>query len=131
MSKIIKLTESQIRMVMNEGYDGPKEKILKKVNLGGIDIWAKINEGDDCMWVCWNYENGRKSQQCSEWLRHVKGNLYSTMTQWDELDYVLKALGVKKVSEKSNISDWGDGDTDKFTRTVYDFSSVFSSENII
>ena len=97
-------------------------QVLKKVKANGLDIWAEL-EGVT-MWIKWNYENGKPHSQRSEWLRHEKGSLFSTMTDWDELDFALQSLGVKKVSSKSHIEDYGNNDTDVFTKSVYDFSSI-------
>lgn len=124
---IIGLSESRIHDIIMESVskvltENTNDHILKKVNVNNVDIWAELK--GDTMWVRWNYENGRPGTQRSEWFRHVKGSLFSTHTQWDELDFALDALGVKKVSEKKSISDWGNGDTDEFTKSVYDFSSI-------
>ena len=134
MKKVFRITEQElhnivkdaVKSVLNEyNYKRPERKILKSVNAKGINIIAYFEEGDDTMWVEWNGENDPITYTRTEWLRHVKDNLYSTYTNWDELDFALKALGVKKVGEKNHISDWGDGDTDTFTNSLYDFSSVF------
>ena len=120
----ISLTESRLHNIIMESISKilSEGHILKKVNADNFDIWAELD--GDTMWVRWNYEHGRPGTQRSEWFRHVKGSLFSTHTQWDELDFALDALGVKKVSEKKSISDWGNGDTDEFTKSVYDFSSI-------
>lgn len=99
---------------------------LKSVNANGFNIWAEL-EGDT-MWVMWNYKEGKPYTQRSEWLSHVKGPLFSTYTNWDELDFALASLGVKKVSEKSHIEDWGNDDKDTFVKSVYDFSPILKQK---
>lgn len=77
------------------------------------------------LWVAWNYE-GIPYSKCAEWFDTVDSDrkLYSTLTNWDELDEALSLIGAKKVKSSSFGSDWGDGDIDIFTRNVYDFSNV-------
>lgn len=112
------ITEAINKVVICES----NHRILKKVKNKGLKIWAEL-EGNT-MWIKWNYEDGKPYSQCSEWLRHENGPLFSTMTEWDELDFALESLGIKKVSSKSHIEDWGNDDTDVFTKSVYDFSSI-------
>ena len=133
--KIIKLTESDlhnivsdaVKSIIGEGAFNPRRrKILKTVKENGFVISALFEDGDDSMCIEWNREGGPITQTRTEWLRHKKDNLYSTYTNWDELDLALKALGVKKVGQKSHVSDWGGGDTDRFTNSYYDFSSILN-----
>ena len=98
---------------------------LKEVDAGDTIVWAEL-EGDT-MWVKWNEKGGKPYSKRSEWLRHVKGPLFSTMTAWDELDDAIAALGVTKVDERSHIEDWGNDDTDIFTTYIYDFSPVLGN----
>lgn len=126
--KKIRLTESDLRNIVIKSVsrilnEAPSRRILKEVKANGLDIWAEL-EGKT-MWVKWNYEKGKPSTESAEWFRHEKGPLYSTYTEWDELDFALEALGVKRVHQRSYVSDWGEGDTDEFTKAVYDFSPVF------
>lgn len=78
------------------------------------------------LWVHWNYEGYPHSFGRAEWFDTVdeERKLYSTLTNWDELDEALSIIGAKKVKSSSFGSDWGDGDIDIFTRNVYDFSNV-------
>ena len=108
-----------VKRVLNEDTNVYK---IKSINVNGIDIWAEL-EGDT-MWVRQNYEGGKPYTQRSEWFRHVKGSLFSTYTQWDELDFALDSLGVRKVYEKKHIEFYSDDDKDTFTNSLYDFSSI-------
>lgn len=126
--KKIRLTESDLRNIVIKSMsrilnEAPISRVLKEVKANGLDIWAEL-EGKT-MWVKWNYEKGKPYTKRAVWFHHEEGPLYSTYTEWHELDFALKALGVKRVHQRSYVSDWGEGDTDKFTKAVYDFSSVF------
>lgn len=76
--------------------------------------------------VRWNYEGCPRSFERAVSFHTVNAErkLYSTLTNWDELDEALSLIGAKKVKSSSFDSDWGDGDIDIFTRKVYDFSNV-------
>lgn len=96
-----------------------------KVISNGFVVQAE-KDGNGTIWVRWNKVNGKPYTERSEWFNKVDTlrELHSTITEWDELDNALQALGVKKVNERRFGSDWGNGDVDLFTAKVYDFSTL-------
>ena len=134
----MKLSEKKIHNIIKEtikdfllneyNYQPKKKIILKKVKKNNIIVTAFFYKGSSDMNVEWNEENAPITYQRNEWLSHVKGNLYSTYTEWNELDFALDALGVKRVKSKQYIDDYGNHDTDIFTNTLYDFSSVINGK---
>ena len=116
---IRRIVEQTVREAINE-----QRERLSDGEYGDMDVWAELDD-DGTIWVEWNYKDGPRSSTRSVWFSKVRGNIYRPGTgPWDELDNALKTLGVRKVGEKSYISDWGEGDTDKFTTEFYDFTPI-------
>jgi hypothetical protein len=104
------------------------DKVTPTKKIGDYDAWVGI-EGN-MLWVEWNWSGATSRTSIrSEWFNpvNVEKGIYSTLTNWNELDEILEGWGVKPVAKKSWISDWGNHDTDKFTNTAYDFSSVIAA----
>ena len=100
-----------------------KETEIKRVEKNGNVNVLSIQEKTESLLVKWNRVGAERWQTRSEWLHKTstKG-VYSTMQNWDELFEAIEALGgVKLKKEKSYISDWGDGDYDKFTSYFFKF----------
>lgn len=100
-------------------------KTIKETKIGKTTYKIAMDEYNT-IFVCWNPTEIHAFER-AEWLNDTKTDgIFSTLTNWDELDNAVIALG-GKVNKNGGgfVSDWGDGDIDVFTRTYYDFRSVF------
>ena len=100
-----------------------KRTEIKRVNKNGNVNVLFLEEKTNSIFIEWNRENAERWQTRSEWLHATKTKgVYTTMQNWDELFESIEALGgVRLKYEKSYISDWGDGDCDKFTSLYFKF----------
>lgn len=88
------------------------------------DIWACIGK-DGYITIRWNRVGASRSMTSSEWLKPVKGSdkYFSSMSNWDELNWALSCLGVKKEKVKSyKVDEFGD--TKEFFCSYYDLSPI-------
>lgn len=96
----------------------------KEFIIGKQVAWVEI-KNNKTLWVEWKYINKGPNEIRSVWFDTVneKKHLYSTATQWDELDDILSGLGVIAVKQNSWAYD-DFGEIEKFTRTTYDFTKL-------
>lgn len=87
-------------------------------------------DSSNTLWVEWNGIGNPTSMTRDEWFKTINPDKsqFSTLTNWDELDEILKGLGVKVARSSSFVNDWGNGDQDTFTENVYDFSNIIPSD---
>lgn len=101
-----------------------KAKDERHLRPADYDIRASI-ENDGCVKVEWKRDGSPRSMTVSDWLKPVKGSdtHYTSMSNWDDLDWVLQCLGVKKVKKSTQkVDDFGDVKT--FVTSYYDLSSI-------
>ena len=88
------------------------------------DVWASI-DNDGYVTVEWKKAGSPRSMTVSDWLKPVRGSetYYTSMSNWDDLDWALQCLGVKKVKKSTQkVDDFGDVKT--FVTSYYDLSSI-------
>ena len=99
-------------------------RLIKEVTLKGV-YYAAFMEKDSIL-IEWNHHPQVRAFTNSEWLEPTnKKGMYFTPNDWDELTEAVEALGGVKADKKySHTSDWGNGDTDKFYKNIYDLSNI-------
>lgn len=88
------------------------------------DVWASI-DNDGCVTVEWKKVGSPRSMTISDWLKPIDGSdtYYKSMSNWDDLDWALECLGVKKVKKSAQkVDDFGDVKT--FVTSYYDLSPI-------
>lgn len=110
------------------------ERLLKHITVtnkrhlrpSDYDIWASIGT-DNYVTIRWKEVGKPRSFTCSEWMKPVEtsGKFYSSYANWDEMDWALECLGVRKVKKQyEKVDEFGDIKT--FTKSYYDLTSLFS-----
>ena len=111
---------------------GNGRRLLKHVNVedkrhlrpSDYDVWASM-DNDGCVAVEWKKVGSPRSMTISDWLKPVRGSetYYTSMSNWDDLDWALQCLGVKKVKKSTQkVDDFGEVKT--FVTSYYDLSSI-------
>ena len=88
------------------------------------DVWASI-DNDGCVTVEWKKVGSHRSMTISDWLKPIDGSdtYYKSMSNWDDLDWALECLGVKKIKESAQkVDDFGEVKT--FVTSYYDLSPI-------
>ena len=111
---------------------GNGRRLLKHVNVEDkrhlrptdYDVWASM-DNDGCVAVEWKKVGSPRSMTISDWLKPVRGSetYYTSMSNWDDLDWALQCLGVKKVKKSTQkVDDFGEVKT--FVTSYYDLSPI-------
>ena len=128
--EIVKVTDNGDEISIRDGrrflkhVTATDKRHLRPVN---YDVWVCRDPKTNEIVVEWKQVGKPVSFTCTEYLRPVdtERRLYSSMANWDELDWALGCLGAKKVKETNQkVDDFGDITT--FTTSYYDLSSLFS-----
>lgn len=88
------------------------------------DVWASI-DNDGYVTVEWKKVGSPRSMTISDWLKPIDGSdtYYKSMSNWDDLDWALECLGVKKIKESAQkVDDFGEVKT--FVTSYYDLSPI-------
>lgn len=134
LSEIISEAIAKVTDKGDELYISDRERLLAHVTVKCekyirpfmCDVWASIGK-DRYVTIHWKEVGRPRSMTASEWLKPVKGSdkYYSSMANWDELDWAISCLGIKKVKVKSyKVDEFGE--EKEFYCSFYDLSPILS-----
>jgi len=133
---ILEATRSMVTAIVTDNGEElgiwNDERLLKHVTATNkrhlrpcdYDVWASIGT-DNYVTIQWKEVGKPRSFTRSEWMKPVgtSGRLYSSYANWDEMDWALECLGVKKVKKQcEKVDEFGDIKT--FTKSYYDLSPI-------